>query len=377
MKKLLSVLLLVAMVCLSISAQAVVEVNQSLPVEDGTITGFEKYGHATLDITIEKMLADGYELGDTLDVEFSNGYKFTNIPFYDGYYVAKGEPLVRAYPGHETIAVCINYGKVYEVAGLSVGDTVRITLSEKAGALDTQILNSLKYTTSREDYASDEIYANFREVKVGKIGDGKLYRSCSPINNEHNRAAYANNLAAQAGIKSVLNLADSTEEIDSYIKAEDFASPYYKSLYDNGKVIALSMPIDFSSDSFAQTLVSGIAKMVREGYETPVLVHCTEGKDRAGFTCALIEALMGASYDEIVADYMKSYENYYGITKENNAEKYEIIVKNHINEMIKVIAGVNSVEGLTIEILEAGARAYLISGGMTDAEIDVLISALK
>jgi hypothetical protein len=377
MKKLLSVLLLVAMVCLSISAQAVVEVNQSLPVEEGTITGFEKYGHATLDITIEKMLADGYELGDTLDVEFSNGYKFTNIPFYDGYYVAKGEPLVRAYPGHETIAVCINYGKVYEVAGLSVGDTVRITLSEKAGALDTQILNSLKYTTSREDYASDEIYANFREVKVGKIGDGKLYRSCSPINNEHNRAAYANNLAAQAGIKSVLNLADSTEEIDSYIKAEDFASPYYKALYDNGKVIALSMPIDFSSDSFAQTLVSGIAKMVREGYETPVLVHCTEGKDRAGFTCALIEALMGASYDEIVADYMKSYENYYGITKENNAEKYEIIVKNHINEMIKVIAGVNSVEGLTIEILEAGARAYLISGGMTDAEIDVLISALK
>ena len=377
MKKLLSVLLLVAMVCLSISAQAVVEVNQSFPVEEGTITGFEKYGHATLDITIEKMLADGYELGDTLDVEFSNGYKFTNIPFYDGYYVAKGEPLVRAYPGHETIAVCINYGKVYEVAGLSVGDTVRITLSEKAGALDTQILNSLKYTTSREDYASDEIYANFREVKVGKIGDGKLYRSCSPINNEHNRAAYANNLAEQAGIKSVLNLADSTEEIDSYIKAEDFASPYYKALYDNGKVIALSMPVDFSSASFAETLVSGIAKMVREGYETPVLVHCTEGKDRAGFTCALIEALMGASYDEIVADYMRSYENYYGITKENNAEKYEIIVKNHINEMIKVIAGVNSVEGLTVETLEAGARAYLISGGMTDVEIDTLISALK
>ena len=377
MKKLLTVLLFVTMVCLAISAQAVVEVNQSLPIEEGTITGFEKYGHATLDITIEKILSDGYELGDTVDVEFSNGYKFTNIPFYDGYYVAKGEPLLRAYPGHETIAVCINYGKVYEVAGLSVGDTVKISLSEKGGELDTQVLNSLKYTTAREDYASDEIYANFREIKVGKIGEGKLYRSCSPINNEHNRAAYANKLAEQAGIKSVLNLADSTEEIDSYIKASDFASPYYKALYDNGKVIALSMPVDFSSTSFAQTLVSGIAKMVREGYETPVLVHCTEGKDRAGFTCALIEALMGASYDEIVADYMKSYENYYGITKENNVEKYEIIVKNNINEMLKVIAGVSSVEGLTVETLEAGARAYLISGGMTDVEIDALIFALK
>ena len=377
MKKVLSVLLIALVVLCAVTAQAVVEVNPSLPVEEGTITAFEKYGHATLDITIEKMLSDGYELGDTVDVEFSNGYIFTNIPFFDGYYVAKGEPLLRAYPGHETVAVCINYGKVYEVAGLNVGDTVKITLSEKAGALDTQVLNSLKYTTAREDYASDEVYANFREVKVGNIGEGKLYRSCSPINNEHNRAAYASNLAQEAGIKSVLNLADSTQEIDSYIKADDFASPYYKALYDNGKVIALSMAADFSSESFAQALVSGIAKMVREGYETPVLVHCTEGKDRAGFASALIEALMGASYDEIVVDYMKSYENYYGITKENNAEKYEIIVKNNINEMLKVIAGVSSVDGLTVETLEAGARAYLISGGMTDVEIDALIFALK
>ncbi len=377
MKKFATVLLCALIVIGAVSAQAVVEVNQSLPVEEGTITAFEKYGHATLDITIEKMLADGYELGDTVDVEFSNGYKFTNIPFYNGYYVAKGEPLLRAYPGHETVAVCINYGKVYEVAGLNIGDTVKISLSEKGAELDTQVLNSLKYTKVREDYASDEVYANFREIKVGNIANGKLYRSCSPINNENNRAAYANKLAEQAGIKSVLNLADSNEEIASYIKADDFASLYYKALSDNGRVIALSMPVDFSSASFAETLVSGIAKMVREGYETPVLIHCTEGKDRAGFASALIEALLGANYDEIVSDYMRSYENYYGITKENNEQKYSIIVNNNINEMLKVIAGVNSVEGLTVETLEKGARNYLLSGGMTDAEIDALITALK
>lgn len=377
MKKILSIVLALLLVCTAVWAQAVVEVSQNLPVEEGTITGFEKYGHATLDITIEKMFADGYELGDTVDLEFSNGYTFTNIPFYDGYYVAKGEPLLRAYPGHETIAACINYGKIYEIAGLNIGDTVKITLNEKGGALETQVINSLKYTDNRADYASDEIYANFREIKLGNIGTGKLYRSCSPINNEHNRASYADALIAKVGIKSVLNLADSTEEIDSYIKANDFASPYYKSLYDNGKVIALSMPIDFSSSSFAQKLVSGIAKMVREGYETPVLIHCTEGKDRAGFTSALIEALMGANYDQIVSDYMKSYENYYGVTKEDNAKKYDIIVNTNINEMLKVIAGVKSIEGLTVEELEAGARNFLLSGGMTNAEIDALINALR
>lgn len=60
------------------------------PAETAVITGFEKYGHATLDLTIEKILSDGYELGDTVDVVFSNGYKFENIPFYNGYYVKKG-----------------------------------------------------------------------------------------------------------------------------------------------------------------------------------------------------------------------------------------------------------------------------------------------
>jgi len=44
----------------------------------------------------------------------------------------------------------------------------------------------------------------------------------------------------------------------------------------------------------------------------PYLIHCTEGKDRAGFVSAVLEALMGADLQEIVADYMKSYENYYG-----------------------------------------------------------------
>ena len=379
-RKLTAVLLVLLLAFGSVAAHPVKEMTASvtatLPVEEATITAFEKYGHATLDLTIEKILADGYELGDTVDLEFSNGYRFENIPFFDGYYVAKGEPLLRAYPGHETVAACINYGRIYEVAGLSIGDTVKISLNTKGAALETEILNSLHYTASREDYSSDEEYANFREVRGGDIAPGKLYRSCSPVNNKHNRASWADRLIASAGVKSVLNLADTSEEIESYFTEEGFDSPYYKSLYENGNVIALNMSVDFSSSSFQQSLAGGIRKMVDGGYETPVLVHCTEGKDRAGFTCALIEALMGAGYDEIVADYMKSYENYYGVTS-SDEERYSVIVKNNIDEMLKTIAGVSSVGGLTPSSLSAGARRYLLGGGMTDAEVDALISALR
>lgn len=105
------------------------------------------------------------------------------------------------------------------------------------------------------------------------------------------------------------------------------------------------MPVDFSSSSFRSKLTSGIKELVNGDYSLPVLVHCTEGKDRAGFTCALIEALMGATYDEIVDDYMKSYDNYYGVTKDD-AKRYSVIVNNNINEMIKTISGLDSAVGV-------------------------------
>ena len=49
------------------------------------------------------------------------------------------------------------------------------------------------------------------------------------------------------------------------------------------------MPVDYTSDSFAETLAGGLARL--SALEGPYLVHCTEGKDRAGFASALLECL--------------------------------------------------------------------------------------
>ena len=38
----------------------------------------------------------------------------------------------------------------------------------------------------------------------------------------------------------------------------------------------------------------------------PVLVHCTAGKDRTGFVCAVLLSAVGVSWDDIVADYLES-----------------------------------------------------------------------
>ena len=341
----------------------------------GAVREIEKYGHAVLDISIADFEKAGFALGDTVDVVFDNGYTLSGIPYFNGYYVDKGEAMLRAYPGDTYLAVCINYGKLNETAGVQVGSTATISLAQKGAERDTQELNSLVYTDERSDYSSDAVFANFRAVTVGDIAEGALYRSASPVNNEHGRASYADALIQKAGVKTVLNLADHKEDIDGYLAAEDFASPYYKSLYEAGSVIPLGMPVDYSSESFGADLTAGLAKLSQQ--PGPYLVHCTEGKDRAGFTSALLECLMGASLDEVVADYMVSYENYYGVTQADQPEKYQLIVKNNILDMLRTIAGVEKDADLSGVDLQAAAEDYLTGFGMTAEQLTALKTNLS
>lgn len=367
MKKLLTLVLALA---LMMSAFAFAETNASVT---GKVTEIEKYGHALLDVTIEDFTSLGFTLGDVVTVKA--GTYEGDMPYFNGYYVNKGEYMVRAYPGHTNIAVCINYGKFAETAGIGIGDEVTITLKVKGGELFTQEMSSLVYTNEPADYKDEATFANFREAKVTGIAAGKLFRSASPINNENNRAAITNKLVETAGIKAVMNMADTAEEIAEYAAAEDFASEYYKKLYDEGNVIVLAMPVNFASAEFASGIVNGLTFLSQK--EAPYLVHCTEGKDRAGFASMLIEALMGATMDEIIADYMMSYENYYGVDAAEETEKYNMIVEKNAIEMLKVIAGVEDAAALETADLAQGAWNYLLNNGMAQEAINALKANLK
>ena len=366
MKRLLSMLLCL---CLLLSCAALAETDA--PQATGHVIEIEKYGHALLDITIEAFDAAGFALGDIVTV--SAGTYTGDMPYFNGYYVDRGEYMVRAYPGHTNIAVCINYGKFAETAGVNVGDPVTLTLKEKGGALTLQEINNLVYTTDRADYDSDEIFANFRPIVMGGIGEGRLYRSASPVNRTYGRADYANALAEAAQIKTVLNLANTEEEMAAYFSSEDFASDYYKGLYQAGQVIVLGLPINYTSDEFAQGIVSGMAFLAE--HEPPYLVHCTEGKDRAGFASMLLEMLMGADLDAIVADYMESYVNYYHL--EPGTDKYSMIAEKNILEMVRQVAGVEKGAALDGVDLRAAAEGYLAAHGMAEDAIRALQDHLR
>lgn len=338
------------------------------PYVVATVKEIEKYGHALTDILIEDFYNLGFKTGDMVTVIFDNGFVL-EAPFLDGYYVDKGQPLVRAYPEHTNIGICINYGMLNEIANVEVGDKAIIMLTGPEEYRVQYEIRKLERTNNREDYNSDEEFANFRNITVGNIVEGVLYRSSSPINNELGRASYSDKLIEKAGINTVVNLADSPEDINTYMSAEDFASPYYAKLYNANRVITLNMALAYESDDFRDSIIKGLNFMADN--DGPYLFHCTEGKDRTGFFAALVESLMGATKDEIVEDYMQSYINFYGVKKDT--EQYNVISQDIIG-MLKFIAGTEDLDNVD---LAKAAENYLIKGGMEAEKINALKAKLS
>ena len=362
-----SLRLIIALVLVVLLAFFVMQGTGKKTGVSGKVTEIEKYGHAILDVTIDDFQKAGFELGDIVTV--TAGAFSEDVPYLNGYYVDRGECLLRAYPGDTNIAVCINYGNFAEKAGIHEGDPVNIMMKEKAGALDLQEINDLRYSIDRNDYASDEEFANFRPVVTGK-----LYRCASPVNDFFKRARYSDALIREVGVKTVMNLDDTTEEeIEKHFAEEGFASDYYKSLFDDGKVIPLGMSMDYTSDQFGSDIVKGFTFLAK--HDTPYLVHCLEAKDRAGFAAMVLEALIGWSEEQIVSDYMMSYKNYYGI--EPGTTKYDMIAEKNVKEMLRFVAGLESGASLEGVELQPIAENYLIERGMSEEDVKTLEKKLE
>jgi protein tyrosine/serine phosphatase len=194
------------------------------------------------------------------------------------------------------------------------------------------------------------------------MGEGVLYRSSSPVNPELGRNGYADAAIKAAGVKTIVNLADNSEDIAGY---EGYASTYYA----GQKVITLGLGVDFQAADFQAGLAEGLRFIAAN--EGPYLIHCTEGKDRAGFVSALLECFMGASYEEVVADYMVTYYNYYRVKP--GTEKYAAIAESNIIKSLQAAFGVTD---LTTADLKAEAAEYLKAIGLTDGELAALAANL-
>lgn len=344
-------------------------------VIEATVTKNPKFDSAVLSVNADDFTNAGFGFGDSCDVEFSNGTTFTDIPYFNGYYVKTGDPVVVAYPKDDFVTIANNNRDMWTPVGLKDGDTVKVTLREKGKYVTTQEALSQSYSVERSDYSSDEQFSNFRSLKGGKLKDNFLFRGASPVDNSRGRAAITNSLIEKAGVKTVIDLADTEAEMSEYFAASDFSSTYAKNLYDSGADVVLAMSSNQDSQDYKTSFAKGLRLLLSNG--GPAYIHCMEGKDRTGFVCMLIEAFAGATYDEMCEDYMQTYANYYGITKGADAEKYEAIRSLYFDAFCEYLAGTSDADTLKSFDYTKVAEEYLSSCGLTSDEVSQLHSLIE
>ena len=85
---------------------------------------------------------------------------------------------------------------------------------------------------------------------------------------------------------------------------------------------------------------------------------------------------MGGTLDEIKADYMTSYENYYHVEKDS--EQYNQIAESNIMNSLRTIAGLEKDADLSGVDLQAAAEAYLTATvGLSAEQVDALQAVLS
>ncbi|MBR7040904.1 MAG: tyrosine-protein phosphatase [Clostridia bacterium] len=345
-----------------------------------TVTEIQKYGNMVLSVSGSDLLSRGFAYGDGVTVTV-NGQSYEMALGSNFSDVEQGSMILRVVIKPETnedyALIAINMGDLATTAGVATKEkteadpgyvwhynegvevpvTVTVELTKPGAYYDSWLMNQLVRSENREDYPglTDAEYANFRVVTTTGVGANKLYRSSSPVNPEINRNKQADAAAREAGIRTFINLADNDQVMRGY---EGFDESYYA----GQSIIALNLGVDFSAEDFRLGLADGV-RFIAAG-EAPFLVHCNEGKDRAGFVSAVLECLMGASAEEVTADYMVTFYNYYGV--EAGTEQYAAIAKANIQKSLAAAFELDTIEGAD---LAEEAREYLLAIGVSEEDI--------
>ena len=177
MKKILILLLSIVIVftsCATAKVEAVPEIVAPQPVSvpdvqeegiSGEIIEVSKYGNTYIDVTTDALLEE-FALGDIVEISV-NGNTIV-APVVTSYSdVDNGSPLVKV--DGENVEVALSYADFAGTYGAGVGTGMTITLFEKEGYLAEYQVRHLERTDVREDYESDEVFANFRALSGGNL----------------------------------------------------------------------------------------------------------------------------------------------------------------------------------------------------------------
>ncbi|GBU28083.1 hypothetical protein R84B8_01641 [Treponema sp. R8-4-B8] len=205
---------------------------------------------------------------------------------------------------------------------------------------------------------------NFREIRMGNIAPNTLYRSSHPIK-DNEQEEIISLLAAQNKIQTIINLSDTGSEI----KLKSFFAPWYDKLLKNERVIALGMDFSNNSERFNKKLKKGLQFIINT--PGPWLIHCHAGVDRTGFVSIVLETLMGAKLDDIIDDYLESFNSGFNSSIFGETDKEDSTVA------LQLISAMGDYMPVNDKNLQSIAEHYLLKNiKLSAAEIELLKNKL-
>lgn len=353
----------------------------------GRVAAISRLGGIVPSFSVEDFLAAGFEYGDLVTVYLGNDGVYT-VPFVTNYTDAGclGLVLVDYRASHRGLSLSISNDTLANILSCNPGENFTVVMREKGGYLATYRNIVTIYSDKPEDYSTKEAFANFREIKTTGMAKRFIYRSSNPFNDKRNKArrSVAEALCARAGINAEIDLGDDEQDIEEALKKSEIAEGYCARLYREGRVVLLRLKGGALAGEGARRLAQALRFIISQ--EGPFVIHCDEGKDRAGFVCLLLEALAGAKLEELQQDYMQTFCNYYHLEKES--EKYKLIEEMNVNRLLYIIAHPEQIqrmlslnwEMLTLENLRPQEAAIYYCQrqlGLTMEEIVILQRKLQ
>jgi len=211
----------------------------------------------------------------------------------------------------------------------------------------------------------DANYVNFREIRIGNIAPNTLYRSSHPIR-ENKQEKTISLLVSNAKISTVINLSDSMHGI----MGKALFAPWYNNLLKNNKVIALDMDFCVTSANFRKKFKKAVQFIIRT--EGPWLIHCHAGVDRTGFVSMVLECFMGAVLNDVINDYLKSFNSIFESSVYHSTQKTDASVA------MQILSIMSSSRIINEQDLQNIAEIYLRSKiGLSVEEVELLRSKLS
>lgn len=347
----------------------------------GVVDSIDEYGALHPSFTPAQMDSVGFKFADMLEVEIKSIGTAT-MPYTSAYSDAGiGMPSLCDYnAAKKELTFGVLNGNFHKDFGGKLGDSIVVRMHERQGYAKTYELVRALSSTDRSAYPSDSVFANFRAINTTGMKRNTLYRTSNAINMVKNpvRYLFADKLAENAGIATEIDLANTEDALKKIVESDDYKGEYCANLLNDGKVIALGWGSGFFEPDVREKLAQAFRFMIKN--EPPYMFHCNEGKDRAGFFAMLLEGLAGASVNEILGDYMITYENYYKIKK--GSEEYQAIRRMTAERMLWLLGNPLAYEHLigvewndiTVEGIDPQKSAvqYLKDCGLSDKEIETL-----